>query len=332
MNALTVTRHPRMMRDEDLVRDPRWQRTPIGRQCRRWLDTLRWDDASPNTISSYTVLAARLALEFDHLDGLHEFSDEHRDERGGGTAELRWFLDRYWRDSSAATRSARRSALRSLFAWAEEEGLCPSNPTLRIKAPKTRRVRRQAHGQDVVVQLVYGQQNPRDRIALELLARRGLRKNELRLIQYRDFRLDTAELMVKAAGAKGRKARIVPLGTIARDLDWYLLLEQPRPTDYLLGATREPWRPRDPSNVHRWFKDRLTEAGLPDMPMHELRHTAADHVYRVTKNLAAVQLMLGHDNIGTTQTYLHPSTEDLARALAVVDEKWLEQTGTEGVR
>lgn len=321
-----------MMRDEDLVRDTSWQRTPIGREARRWLDALRWEDASDNTISSYTVLAARLALEFEHLPGLAAFCDENQTERGGGTGELRWFLDHYWRDKAPATRAARRAALRSLFAWAEEEGIVPSNPTLRIKAPRQRRTRRQAHAQDVVGQLVFAQDNPRDRIALQLLGRLGLRKNELRLLQWRDLRLGTGEALVKG---KGGHVRIIPFGalpTLARDIDWYLLLEQPRPTDHLLFPNRRPWAPMDASAVHRWFKRCLANAGLPDMPMHELRHTAADHVYRVTHDLAAVQTLLGHQSIGTTETYLHPSTDDLRQQLAKLDAHWLEMADSQGVR
>ena len=66
--------------------------------------------------------------------------------------------------------------------------------------------------------------------------------------------------------------------------------------------------------------------------MHELRHTAADHLYRATNDLTAVQMLLGHESVGTTQAYLHPTTDDLDRRLAVVEAAWQEALVERGVR
>jgi site-specific recombinase XerD len=77
----------------------------------------------------------------------------------------------------------------------------------------------------------------------------------------------------------------------------------------------------DPSSLHRWFKRCLERAGLPDtIEMHELRHSAADHLWRSTGNLMLAQQLLRHESVATTQAYLHPTRDDLAAALASLDQ------------
>jgi site-specific recombinase XerC len=302
------------------VRDKSYQRLPIGAQVKRWLQTLRWEDASQHTLDAYEIMGARLALEFPDFDGLAEFQGHG----GEGVGLLRWFLDKHWRDSAAATRRARLSALKSLFAWALEEGILEWNPADKIKPPRRRTSGRRAHPQELVLELVFSQESLRDRICCQLLGRLGLRKNELRLLQARDVNLSTNEIRVRG---KGGKVRMVPIGalrSLREELTFHLLVEGHAPTDYLLFPRSDRSRPLDPSGVHRWFKRRLDDAGLPSLPMHELRHTAADHLYRETGDLSAVQMLLGHESVGTTQAYLHPTTDDLDRKLAVIEAGWLE--------
>jgi site-specific recombinase XerD len=132
---------------------------------------------------------------------------------------------------------------------------------------------------------------------------------------------------------KGGKPRVIPIGSLRSlrdELAFHILTEERRPAEYLLYPRQDRSRPMDDSSVHRWFKRCLAQACLPDMPMHELRHTAADNLYRATGDLTAVQMLLGHESLGTTQAYLHPTPDDLARGLAVVEAAW--QAMTEGVR
>jgi site-specific recombinase XerD len=71
--------------------------------------------------------------------------------------------------------------------------------------------------------------------------------------------------------------------------------------------------------VHRWFKRCLAKAGLPDnIILHELRHTAADELYRETKDIVIAQQLLRHKSIETTRRYLHPSDADLRAGLRQV--------------
>jgi site-specific recombinase XerD len=69
--------------------------------------------------------------------------------------------------------------------------------------------------------------------------------------------------------------------------------------------------------MHRWFKRCLERAGLPTtIKTHELRHSAADHLWRATGNLMLAQQLLRHESVATTQDYLHPTRDDLAAGLA----------------
>ena len=77
----------------------------------------------------------------------------------------------------------------------------------------------------------------------------------------------------------------------------------------------------DPASLHRWFKACLERAGLPaTMKTHELRHSAADNLWRRTGNLLLAQQLLRQESVATTQTYLHPNLDDLSAALASLDQ------------
>lgn len=308
-------------RDDALVRDKSYQRLPVGGEVKRWLEALRWIDRKTHTLDAYEIVGARLALEFPDYEGLAGFSGQ------SGVEDLRYFLKKHWGDASANTRRSRTSALRSLFSWAVNDGIVAEhdNPAARIQPPKWQKPERRSHPQDAVLDLVFSQDSMRDRICLQLLGRLGLRRNEIRLLQQRDVNLSTNEIRVRG---KAGKVRVIPIGSLhslRRELDFYLRFEaQGHPGDYLLYPKRDPRRPMSPAAVHRWFKRCLEAGDLPDMPMHELRHTAADHLYRATSDLTAVQMLLGHESVGTTQMYLHPSLDDLDRKLAVVEAGWSE--------
>ena len=71
--------------------------------------------------------------------------------------------------------------------------------------------------------------------------------------------------------------------------------------------------------MHRWLKTCLERAGLPaSIKTHELRHSAADNLWRETGNLIARQQLLRHESVTTTQDYLHPTRDDLCDALAAM--------------
>src|SRR5262249_32636427 len=155
-----------------------------------------------------------------------------------------------------------------------------------------------------LVQLIYTQDSFRDRVCFSLLGRLGLRKEALRLMQAPDIRRTTRELGVRGKGRGSQELPHPPLPSLAPHLHFLFEAEEYRPRDYLLYPREDRTRPMDRSSVHRWFKRCLDRAGLPDMPMHELRHSAADFTRRATSSYVAKDL-LGHQSIATTETYLH---------------------------
>jgi site-specific recombinase XerD len=86
----------------------------------------------------------------------------------------------------------------------------------------------------------------------------------------------------------------------------------------------------DPASVHRWFKAALERAGLSSsVKIHELRHSAADNLWRETGNLLLAQQLFRHESVATTQQYLHPNRDDLDTALRTLDEQVLRSEGIE---
>jgi integrase len=317
MSQLPVTRGRVRLTDEEFVKDKTYQETPIGKQVKRWLQALQYEDAPQTTRDSYEIIGARLAVEFAHLDGLHELT-----ERGGdGVGKLRFFLDKHWGDSAPATRRQRRSGLSSLFEWALDEEFVEWNPVSRIKPPRGKGRRRSAHPQDTIVQLIYRQDSMRDRVCCGLIGRLGLRKDAIRRMQARDIRCDTGELGFRLKGGGWAELPYSAFRSLALELDFFLQAEEFKPREYILHPRGDRSRPMHPATVHRWFKRCLDRAGLPDMEMHELRHSAGDFTRRATDYLVAKNLLV-HQSVKTTEIYLHPDMDELRANLEIVEAVW----------
>jgi len=316
--ALPVTRFGPIVRDyEFAVKDKSYRRTPIGQECARYLRRLRWLDRSPLTPESYELTYSRLALDHDDFNGLADFCTPV------GKEYLEAFLERHWSDAAANTKRQRTSAIRSLFAWATDEGLIPWNPAAKLELPRARNVtERNAYPPAFLHQLVSAQPTLRDQCAVQLLCRLGLRKNELRLVRVGEIDLHRDLLTVHG---KGGKDALLPLGPPSLRDDLYLHIQQERRDDdeYLIYPRNHKRRPMDPASVHRWFKRCLERAGLPArVQMHEMRHSAADALRRVKGDVTMAQLLLRHESLHTTQAYLHPTSRELADALRALDEDW----------
>ena len=86
--------------------------------------------------------------------------------------------------------------------------------------------------------------------------------------------------------------------------------------EYLLYPKLDVTQPMTSYGIHLWFKRALKAAGLPEtIKMHEMRHSAADNLWRQTGDLMDAKQLLRHRSVGTTETYLHPSMDDLKAAL-----------------
>lgn len=304
---------------DDAVKDKTYRRTPIGQEAARYLRSLRWSETSPHTIESYEHTYARLALDHDDYTGLADFCTPV------GKQYLELFLERHWADASANTKRQRTSALRSLFAWAVDDDVAviPWNPAAKLKLPRARtRIDRLAYPPATLHRLVTAQPSLRDQCALQLLCRLGLRKNELRLVRVGDIDLHRAVLIVHG---KGGNDALLPLALRSLRDDLYLHIQSETRNDdeFLLYPRGYRTRPMNPATVHRWFKRCLDVAGLPGrVKVHEMRHSAADNLRRARGDVTLAQLLLRHENLATTQEYLHPTSRELADALEKTDEEW----------
>jgi integrase len=180
-----------------------------------------------------------------------------------------------------------------------------------------RSVERQAYTPDVIDELRAAQGDLRDQICIQLLGRLGLRRMELRLLRVGDFDLSQGTVRVHR---KGGKVVVLPLGFAAlkRDLEVYLVGRGA--DEYLLYPRTDTARPMNPASIHKWFKRCLRLAGRPStMKLHEMRHSAADNLWRKSGNLTMAQQLLRHESPATTANYLHATREDLDAALRALD-------------
>jgi site-specific recombinase XerD len=294
------------VREAAAMRDKSYRASPIGGEVGRFLRALRWSDHSENTLLSYETTLSRLAVDFAHLRSLSELT----------TDRLRGFLDEHWAESSPATKRQRLAALKSFLEWgiAEERGI-DLNPLARVKPPRRKTVERRAYEVDVVERLANAQALLRDRIAIRLLGRLGLRRNELRMLQVQDFDIGSGTVRIDG---KGGKVVVLPLAfkALKRDLETHLLGRNP--VEFLLYAKNSARKPMSYQGVQDWFKRCLRQAELPtSIQMHELRHSAADALYRNSGDIGKAQQLLRHESPATTAGYLHPRREDLEAALEV---------------
>lgn len=209
------------------------------------------------------------------------------------------------------------SSVRSFYRYLLRENRAHRNPALGVGAPKAPRRLPHTLSTDQAARLVsFDDDEPfeiRDRAALELLYSSGLRLAELVHLDVAD--LDLADETVRVTG-KGGKTRIVPVGSHARvALKKWLALRAPRAAP---GETALFISPRGRRlggrAVQARLKRRARRQGL-DVPVHPhmLRHSFASHLLESSGDLRAVQELLGHANIATTQIYTHLDFQHLAK-------------------
>ena len=236
---------------------------------------------------------------------------------------LRSWLARQRSTGAARTTLARRAAAaRTFTAWAHRTGLLAADPGAALASPRPHRTLPPVLRQDQAAALVEhpdpadGPLGLRDRLVLELLYATGIRVGELVGLDIDD--VDRHRRVVRVLG-KGDKERSVPFGAPAeRALDAWLRRGRPA----LAGAGSGPalvlgakGRRVDPRTVRRIVHEQL--AGVPDAPdlgPHGLRHSAATHLLEGGADLRAVQEILGHASLSTTQIYTHVSVERLRAA------------------
>lgn len=233
-------------------------------------------------------------------------------------AEVQGFAARRHRNGLSGRSIQRRlSALRTFFDFLIREGRAEHNPARSVRAPKVARRLPKALDPDETADLLdgdppQGYEAVRDHAILELLYSSGLRLAEAQGLSIAD--LDLASGVVSVLG-KGSKRRIVPVGRKAREaLRRWLSVRQggEEPAVFVSRSGRRLGARAIQDRVRRF----AARHGI-DLHPHMLRHSFASHLLESSGDLRAVQELLGHADLGTTQIYTHLDFQHLA---AVYDE------------
>lgn len=224
-----------------------------------------------------------------------------------------------------ATVARRASSARAFTRWCQRRGLAQSDPGALLLSPQVRTALPTVIGADeadaVMEHAAVAADDGaplaiRDRAIIEMLYATGCRVGELCGVDLAD--VDAPGRRLRVLG-KGRKERVIPFGVPAGHAvqDWLAVrsLVPPNPGEsaLLIGARGARIDQRAVRNVVH----KLTEqAGGTSLAPHALRHTAATHILEGGADLRAVQEMLGHASLATTQRYTHVSVERLRAVFA----------------
>ena len=282
--------------------------SPLAADAARFIDYLKVArHYSPGTLRNYahaletlTRYADGLALgDWNELRGEQLqtlVADEHR--RGLEPPSLRAML----------------SAFRSFFRFLAREGKLANNPAAGVRSPKVRRKLPAVLDVDEAATLVEVTGGDalalRDHAVLELLYSSGLRVSELCHTRWRD--LDPDQGLLRVTG-KGNKTRIVPVGRMALAALAAFREAQPAGADEPVFGGRGG-QPLTAGAVRAAVKRRARQQGVwKRVYPHLLRHSCASHLLESSGNLRAVQELLGHADISTTQIYTHLDFQHLAK-------------------
>lgn len=264
--------------------------------------------ASPNTLAAYGRDLGEYAA-FLHNRGVDDVEAIDREDVTAFISALRA------RGLAPSTVERKVAALKGLHKFAVREGLTENHPTARLPLPKV-----PTRLPDVITiddaDRLLGQPfadsalGLRDRALLEVLYGCGLRASEIIGLETTELDLDAG--LMRVVG-KGDKERTVPVGGMARHaLTAYLASARPslrparsvgRLTAHVFLNVRGGALSRQA--VHRIVRDYGARVGLEGLHPHTLRHSFATHLLEGGADLRAVQEMLGHADISTTQIYTH---------------------------
>lgn len=223
------------------------------------------------------------------------------------------------KERSSATIAARLTIIRTFLDWLVERDLLQVNPAAAIKAPKLSKRLPKDINMDEMQQLLdntpIDSKEIRDKAIYELMYSAGLRLSELIHITYSDMDMD--ERCVRVIG-KGNKERLVPFGSYA--VDWinrWLLIRQEWIGSKIIGADLlfigTTGKPINPRTLQKRLALYAQSQGVTShVHPHRLRHSFATHMLESSQDLRAVQELLGHANLSTTQVYTHLNFSHLA--------------------
>ncbi len=267
-----------------------------------FLRTLRERNASAHTIKAYAgdlgnfagYIGSRTWRQIDHVS-------------------IRGFLSHlYEKGVSKASVARSLAAVRSLYRWLAQEGVVEQNPAALVSTPKLPKKLPRVPTIEEINSVLDGSMPEvasfpeRDRLMFELLYGCGIRNSELIGINLEDVRMSAEAILIRG---KGKKERYVPFGDAARSaLAAYLPARQQviaasKKATAALLINRRGGRLTTRS-VGRIIKKIAVAKGLsPDVHPHTLRHAFGTHLLEEGADLRAIQEMLGHERLSTTQRY-----------------------------
>jgi integrase/recombinase XerC len=279
--------------------------------------------ASPHTLSAYRRDLTQL-LTFLRERKVSELQAVTR-------LDLRAWLGEVSRSRTPTTLSRKLSSVRMFFRYFERLGEISRSPSALLQSPKLGRKLPRFLGAEAASQVMRAPlevpsvpepEKLRDAAMVELLYGSGLRVSELVSLDLAALDLERAEVRVVG---KGSKERIVPIGTHSATALSEYLSQRPRLRHPRTGAQdatavflsrrgRRLGVRRVQTLVQRYG---MLGAGRADLHPHALRHSCATHMLEGGADLRAIQEMLGHSSLSTTQRYTHVSLDQL---LAVYDK------------
>jgi len=292
------------------------KRTIVERASDQFLRSLRELNASPHTIKAYT----------GDLDNFAGYVGT-RDWRHIDHLTIRGFLSHLYEKGLSKTSVARSlAAVRSLYRWLAQEGVVEQNPAALVSTPKLPKKLPRVPTIEEMNTVLDGPMPEvaafpqRDRLMFELLYGCGIRNSELVGINLDDIRLSNEALLIRG---KGKKERYVPFGdSVKSALAEYLptrlqmLTAREKNTNALLINQRGGRLTT--RSAGRIVKKIAVAKGLPpDVHPHTLRHAFGTHMLEEGADLRAIQEMLGHERLSTTQRYTQLS---MKHVLEVYDQ------------
>ncbi|MGI9102791.1 MAG: tyrosine recombinase XerC [Terriglobales bacterium] len=276
--------------------------TQVEKGVTNFLRGLRERNASPHTLAAY----ARDLAEFAAYIGPAAWGNiDH--------VRIRGFLSHLYERGLSKTSVARSlAAVRSLYRWLAREGIVEQNPAALVATPRLPKKLPRVPTIEEINSVLDAEMPEaaafpeRDHAILELLYGCGLRNSELVGINLADLHWSNGAILVRG---KGKKQRLVPFGESAVSaLSTYLpkrelVLKEKKRSSPALLINRRGGRLTTRS-VGRIVKQIAVSRGLsPDMHPHTLRHAFGTHMLEEGADLRAIQEMLGHERLATTQRY-----------------------------
>ncbi len=289
--------------------------TPLELGCDAFLNRLAVvEGLAPRTVEAYANDLRHLRTHL-RARGVERLEDLERDD----LTSLAPFLES--RGLAASSRARVLVSVRRLLRQAQQEGRLASELVETLRAPKRARALPRILRSEETVRLIEAAGTPdalglRDVAMLEMLYGAGLRVSEL--VSLPISAVDRRALLLRVVG-KGRRERVVPLGELAAQaLETYL--EEGRPQllgdrpdrDHVVFLTRRG-RGMSRQNFFSRLKQHARRAGLPAdrVSPHVLRHAFATDLLEGGADLRAIQAMLGHADLSTTEIYTHVSRSKL---------------------